>query len=321
MTFGGVEAEVLFKNEDEIHVLSPPGCSPGNVEIDVEVPGFGSDEITFEFETWATGQDVAVVGVVRSEHQGLGTAVEGLATAEFFTPALAPPFSSLPALGTCVLGPTIASSNRPNYSLGSTVSLSAGGTPITFQLDPADNSYSADGITDAQIPTSAIYGLNGGQDPDGCAVDVPGIIYSPDPLYVTNPNMSAGPCVDSLTMCWFYEVDTSGLYANGGVVQWVSGSDAVIVQMDFVDYYNDNPTTWPASLLCHVPDNGTLNLSQSDFQGMYTGLYQLTVIRYRTTEGSHPRSGGTVYGTFMETKIGYSWLLANVSACLSLSCP
>jgi len=312
--FGGELAEVLFRTEDSIHVTTPPSCSLGNVTLDVDIVGAGEDSDTYEYEAWAYGQDVAVLGMARTEVQSAGTPATAAAIAEFFTPTTAPPLSNLPALGSCVLNPNVTAPPRPNYSVGSAVSVSSGGTPFSLMLDPTTNSYSAASLSNLQTPNSATYGLSGGTDPDGCPVDISGIASAGDAMAVWDPPMTMPACASNGDYwCYFLDPDPSGLNQNGITVGWVPGTDHVVLQMDWIDYYGIGGGL-TASLVCHLQDTGGVTLGSNEMSGMPEGLYQFSVLRYRTTTQAHPRSGGTVYGTYMDGQVGYGWVFQAIGS-------
>ena len=281
--------------------------------VDVDIVGGGADSATFDYQAWAYGQDVAVVGVVRTEVQSLGQAQQGAATAEFFSPTTAPPLSNLPSLGSCIVNPVVSSVPRPNYSVGSSVSLSAGGSPFALMLNPTDNSYEASGLAPLQIPAPATYGLTGGIDPDGCPVDIPGIVQAAEPMVLVDPPPTMPACSTSGDLwCYFLQPDPTGQYQHGVTVGWAPGSAHVVLQMDRVDYYGDGLS---GSMLCNLPDNGGITFGPGDLSGMAEGLYQFTVMRYRTTPQAHPRSGGSIYGTYMDAQIGYGWIFNELAGC------
>jgi hypothetical protein len=173
-------------------------------------------------------------------------------------------------------------------------------------LDPSDNSYSAANLSSLQTPSSATYSLSGGTDPDGCPVDLPGVISAGDAIVVSDPPMNMPACASNGDF-WCYFLDANPAGANGVTVAWTPGSGTVVLQMDWIDFYSvGNGLT--ASVVCHLQDTGGVTLGSTEMTDMPQGLYQFTVMRYRTTPQAHPRSGGSVYGTYLDAQIGYGWV-------------
>jgi len=315
--FGGELGEVLYRTETSIFVLTPPACDLGDATLDVNIIGAGEASDLYEYEAWAYGQDVAVLGIARSEFQSLGTGVTGAATAEFFAPTVAPPLANLPPLGSCVTNPVVSAAPRVNYSVGSGVTVTSSGSPFSMVLDPTDNSYSGDGLTTNQTPTNASYSLSGGTDPDGCSVDFPGIAQAAETLFVSDPPMNMGACDNGQFWCYFLDPDPSGVNPEGVTVSWTPGSGSIVLQLDRIDYFSDGLT---GSVLCHLQDTGGVILSSPELSGIAEGLYQFNVIRYRTIPQAHPRSGGSVYGTYMDMQGGYGWIFQSIDGCYNNAC-
>ncbi|MEE2828284.1 MAG: IPT/TIG domain-containing protein [Myxococcota bacterium] len=315
--FGDELAEVLFRDADSVHVIAPPACVPESLAVEVEIVGAGADSADFQYAAWAYGQDVAVVSLARTEIQSQGSGVQGAALAEFFEPTAAPPLANLPTLGSCIQSPTINPAPRVNHSIGNGVTMSAGGSPFTLGFDPSDSSYSASGLTAAHLPAPASYSLSGGVDPDGCPVELPGVVDAPNPLYVVDPPMDLAACDNGQFWCYFLDPDPTGQNAAGVTVQWTAGTGNIVLQIDRIDYYGDGLS---GSLLCHLQDNGYVMLTNTELTSMAEGLYQFGVLRYRTTPQAHPRSGGTVYGTFLEQQIGYGWIFQTINGCYNNAC-
>ena len=173
-------------------------------------------------------------------------------------------------------------------------------------LDPSDNSYSAANLSSLQTPSSTTYGLSGGVDPDGCAVDLPGLMSAGEAMVVSDPPMDMPAC-SSTGELWCYFLDPHPSEPHGVTLSWEQSSDTVVVQLDWIDYYSVGGGL-TASLVCHLPDTGGVTLGSNDMIGMPAGLYQIMVMRYRTSSQIHPRSGGTVYGTYLDAQIGYGWV-------------
>ena len=74
-------------------------------------------------------------------------------------------------------------------------------------------------------------------------------------------------------------------------------------------------------MICHQGDSvGSVYVDPSFFPafGMGEGAYVINVIRYRTTATTDPRSGATVYGTFIDAKGANLWLFQTANRCLTV---
>ncbi len=328
VTFDGVEADVDHLGSSAIEVTAPPGCVAEPVDVEVDVDGAGSDDIGFEYQVWASGLDGAVIGVSRAEAPSAGGGVSGAADAQIFSPTSAPPFAQVPAMGTCDVYNGATPTSRPTYGVGNFLTLSTGGSSLSLALQP-DQSYLATNLSDAQVPTYSSYSLTGGVDPDGCPVEYPGVVSGTAPLQVSDPvpNLVHCPPPGVDYQCWFRDQDPSYPGLEGGTVVWTPGTpgtgnaiDGLIFTMSNYDISTGAPTGLPG-MICHQGDSaGGIYADPAFFPafGMGEGAYVMNVIRYRTTATTDPRSGATVYGTFIDAKSANLWLFQTATRCLTI---
>ena len=247
-------------------------------------------------------------------------------------------------MGTCDYYNGATPLQRPTYSVGNFVQLSTGGSSIQLSRQP-DNSYLSTQLAATSVPTFASYSLLGGEDPDGCPLEYPGVISGTAPLLLDQsvispylvhcPAMFANPPLDQY-QCWFLDVDNpahAGL--EGGSVVWTPSSpqagnvvDGLIITMTHYDTSGPVSSWAPSTmngLICHQLDSaGSIALSPDTFRpaptgfGMAEGAYVLNVIRYRTQVTEDQRSGANVYGTFIDAQSVNLWLLQTGTRCLDL---
>jgi hypothetical protein len=292
--FDEAEAEVLAITDSKLLVTVPPGCVPGDVDVTVELPDGTDDDVDFEFEPAGEGLDGAVFGVYRSEVPAYPGNESGAVEIGFFEPTASPPLGHLPPLGNCSYNIVPPVSDRDYYSVGPSVTISAG-VPIVATLDPSSTTYTAGGTAASTVPNGASYSIYDVDDPDGCALTFPTVVSSPPSLQLTSPDITSQKFAD----CWFI--------ADGyGVVEWVgpySSADYAFVTIS----HAEDPSG--ASLTCHVQDNGLVLLDEADMIGLTPGLHQLSVTRYRVTETEHPRDSSTAYGVFADTRSGFVFVM------------
>ena len=296
--FGTAYATVLALNDEKIVVDVPPGCEPGDVDVEVLTDGDGDDSVDFEYEAWAEGLDGAVFGVFKSESPSLPGSESGNVELGWFEPDSSPPLTHLPPLGTCSFNIVSPTNNRNYYSVGSSVSIASSQT-IGVTISP-DTTYTAAGLSGAVLPNSASYTIYGAVDPDGCTLSHDAVIHAPPDLAVTVPLITSAKLAD----CW---------YRAGGVgeVQWMGPYD-----VDARVFITVTDPDSGASITCHTQDNGIFAVQSTYLLGLvpYT-LSTISVTRYRVHESVIERSGATAHGLFVDTQSGLLFVMETWSEC------
>ena len=299
VTFGEAEAEVLAVTDEKILVEVPPGCAHGEVEVTVELPDGTDDDVDFEYEAAGDGLDGAVFGVYRNEEPAWPGTGFGQVELGFFEPTDSPPLTHLPPLGTCSYNIVPGNNPRDYYSVGNSVTISAG-VPVQASLDGATTTYTA-ATNLNQVPHNASYSLLDFTDLDGCPLTFPAVVSSPAPLTLTVPDITSQKYAD----CW-------NILDGYGVIEWAEpfvNNDFV-----FVTLVNAEAADQP-SVTCHYQDQGYVLLEEADMVALTPGLHTLMLTRYRVTETTHPRDGSTMHGVYADTRYGYIFIYPNAADC------
>ena len=295
VAFGAASAEVLAITADSVVVMAPPGCAAGDVDVVVSSPYDGSDSEEFEYEAYGEGLVGAVYGVYRSMNfqSSRAPAVEGNAEAGFFEPDGSIPLAHLPPLGTCSTNVTAPSGGRTYYSVGAALTVT-GAAPFAMSWSAGDQGYTAASLGSAHLPAPATYSITGAVDPNGCALDLTGVVEAPAPFVVTAPLLDP-----EYADCW-YMANVCSAVDSMAFVEWQPPYDPrnrVIIQL----VHSSDPSA--PSLTCHAADDGSFVLQQQHLLPLTEGLYTVLVSRYRVTETELAPSGATAYGVHLDTRI------------------
>ncbi len=296
--FGTAYASVLALTDEKIVVEVPPGCSPGDVSVEVLTDGDGEDDVDFEYETWADGLDGAVFGVFKAESPSVPGSEVGNIELGWFDPEVSPPLTHLPPLGSCSFNVVSPTNNRAYYSVGSSISIAASQTiPVTIS---PDSTYIASGLNGAVLPSNASYTIYGAVDPDDCSMPHPAVLYAPPDLVVTIPLITSQKFAD----CW---------WLDGGVgeVQWLGPYDNSARVFLTVSDPNSG-----ASITCHTQDNGIFVVPNTYLLGLNPGaLHTISITKYRVHQSIIPRSGATAHGVFVDTQTGFLFVELTAQSC------
>ena len=303
--FGSYIAEGPIIAGDRIIVDAPPGCEEGDVDIAVSTVNDGASTLLngYEYEHWADNDEVsAVFGVYYSEAPLAGT-TSASAEAGFFEPDDSPPLTHLPPLGTCTANLIPPDNNRNYFSMGSSVTMSGGGTfPLTY--NSIEETYGNGNIPPAFAGPGTSFSVSGATDPDGCTPNLSNVVQAPDALFVNEPN----PLLDiANTACWWMFDQGGAPNPVGGLVQWTAPSSSQQGQNVFIQVVNSNSG---AGLLCHGQDNGSFIVSSTDllYLDASSGAHTISVTRYLSLESDDERTGATRYGVFAHTVTGLLWV-------------
>ena len=297
--FGGQQAEVLAITSEKLLVEIPPGCEPGEVDVDVETPN-GDDSVDFEYDPAGEGLDGAVFGVYRSEIPAYPGNESGAVELGLFEPEDSPPLTHLPPLGNCSPNIVPPANTRDYYDVGASITITAG-VPIVATLDPATTTYTASGVTASAVPNSSSYTVYNAIDPDGCSLPLEAVVSAPPAFTISSPLITSTELAD----CWFID----GGY---GVIEWAGPYDSG--DFVFVTLTNSEDASAP-SITCHNQDIGSMVLNEADLIYLQPGLHQISVTRYRVTETDHPRDGSTMHGVFADTESGFVFVELFASSC------
>ncbi len=296
--FGSTYTDVLAITAEKLLVEVPPGCSPGELDVEVIVPDVGEDDVEFTFETWADGLDGAIFGIYKSGSPAYPGTDVGSVELGWFEPESSPPLTHLPPLGTCSYNVVSPDNNRNYFSVGSSVSVAASQTiPVTIS---PDTTYQAANLNPAVLPSSASYTIYGATDPDGCSMPHDSVVWAPPALTVITPLITSQELAD----CWWLD-------GGVGVVEWLGPYDVnAQVFMTVTDPGSG------ASITCHGQDNGVFVVPNQYLLGLAPGeLHSIAVTRYRVTTSTLERSGATAYGVFAETETGLLFVMLSAQQC------
>ena len=296
--FGSTYTDVQAIASDFLLVEVPPGCEPGDVDVEVTVPDLGGDDVEFTYEAWAEGLDGAVFGVFKSGSPAYPGTESGSVELAWFEPNTSPPLTHLPPLGTCSYNVVPPSNTRTYYGVGSPISIAATqAIPVTVA---PNNTYTAASVPVSNLPSNASYTVYGATDPDGCPLSHPSVVWAPAALNVTNPLITS----QEFASCW---------YLDGGVgeVQWAGPYD-----VNASVFFSVTDSTGVQSITCHGQDNGVfvvpnqfiLNLVPED-------LHTIVITRLRVTETEMERSGATAYGVSADSQSGLLFVMWDYFGC------
>ena len=305
VTFGSMVAENPIITDDRIVVDSPPGCEAGDVDVSVATLEDGADTMIngFEYETWADDDDLtAVFGVYYGEIPLSGTASASV-EAGFFEPDSSVPLNHLPPVGSCTPNLVTPDTNRSYFSVGSSVTMSGGGS-FALTYNSIEGNYGNSAVPAQFAAPGTSFSIFSAVDPDGCAMDLQNVVQGPEALYVTQPPPTADI---NTTDCWWMFDSGGSPNPVGGLVQWTPPSSAQVGQNVIIQVANAQTG---ASLTCHAQDNGAYVVSATDllFLDATGGQHTITVSRYLTLETDDLRTGATRFGVYLNSVSGLLWV-------------
>jgi hypothetical protein len=294
--FGEVPADVVAVTNDQVLVTAPEACLAEELDVRLEGPA-GADEEEFLYEPWATGLDAAVFGAYRTEdRRNSPVLTSGLVELGFFEPNASPPLGHLPPLETCTPNIIPPDYNRDYVQVGNSLVLSAG-MAVSVPWNGSEEHYVNGNVTLSALPPSSSFSITGATSPGGCPLELDDVLRSPDGLTVVQPTFAAGG-----GECWYMQDACTGVPPLG-ILEWSLPSSSQPGDAVFIQFTNND--TGALEYLCHVQDDGSFVLDQTDLLQMSQGWKTVLVNRYRRTSTVDPASGATRHGVFVDSEIGY----------------